>query len=316
MCVTWFMINESPGENGYKLVLVYNRDEYFIKPTKSADYLDSNKDVLCGVDMRPGKEGGTWLGVSKKGKVACLLNIREPANSGWVTNKKLFGRGSLVTNFLTNDTDCTSYLRQLSGSDYNEFNLILMDFRKILNILFLFVKYFSLFLINFRQARPEVWYYSNTSEGEYSLLEPGCYGISNTPLYQPWPKATNGKKYLEELMKKNQTMSTDELTQTLLKYASRKEGEWEIPEGISFEDSLLVPEAAFFKSPDYGTRTTTVILINKKGEMTFTERTMVDPMDPNTKWSTKTFYLRTATVKPVITIPGLIQFKYNCCKTL
>lgn len=38
--------------------------------------------------MTPGKEGGTWLGLSKLGRIACLLNLNaldypsDPAKKG------------------------------------------------------------------------------------------------------------------------------------------------------------------------------------------------------------------------------------------
>ncbi|XP_033127644.1 transport and Golgi organization 2 homolog [Anneissia japonica] len=89
MCVTWFMVNEDPEISGYKLVLAFNREEYFNRPTSHANFLGSNKDTLYGVDMKPGKEGGTWLGISTKGRVAFVLNIRGTGNPD------LKGRGLL-----------------------------------------------------------------------------------------------------------------------------------------------------------------------------------------------------------------------------
>ena len=39
--------------------------------------------------MSPGREGGTWFGMSTKGKIACLLSILSPGK--WKKSKK--GRG-------------------------------------------------------------------------------------------------------------------------------------------------------------------------------------------------------------------------------
>ena len=33
--------------------------------------------VLTGMDLEPGRKGGTWLGLSKAGRFAVLLNILE-----------------------------------------------------------------------------------------------------------------------------------------------------------------------------------------------------------------------------------------------
>ena len=45
--------------------------------------------------MTPGKEGGTWLGLSRFGKIGVLLNL-DRHDYGYDELNKL-GRGSLVT---------------------------------------------------------------------------------------------------------------------------------------------------------------------------------------------------------------------------
>ncbi|RXM94053.1 Transport and Golgi organization protein 2-like [Acipenser ruthenus] len=80
----------------------------------------------AGLDMEEGKEGGTWLGISKRGKLAALTNYLEPK-----INTDAQGRGSLVSNFLTESLDSFSYLKKVSseGHLYNGFNLITADFK-------------------------------------------------------------------------------------------------------------------------------------------------------------------------------------------
>jgi len=54
----------------------------------------SNKmdyDVFLGIDMVPGREGGTWLGASKRGRIGTLLTILGANDS------KKKGRGKLNT---------------------------------------------------------------------------------------------------------------------------------------------------------------------------------------------------------------------------
>ena len=46
--------------------------------------------------MFPGKEGGTWLGVSRLGRVAMLLNILQPHG----INKDAKGRGEILNNLI------------------------------------------------------------------------------------------------------------------------------------------------------------------------------------------------------------------------
>uniref|UniRef100_F6Q0Y7 Transport and golgi organization 2 homolog n=1 Tax=Bos taurus TaxID=9913 RepID=F6Q0Y7_BOVIN len=74
--------------------------------------------------MEEGKEGGTWLGISTRGKLAALTNYLQPR-----LNRNARGRGELVAQFLTSDMDSLSYLKKVSaeGHLYNGFNLIAAD---------------------------------------------------------------------------------------------------------------------------------------------------------------------------------------------
>lgn len=44
------------------------------RPTASADWWEDDPDILAGKDL---VRGGTWLGVSRKGRFAFLTNFRE-----------------------------------------------------------------------------------------------------------------------------------------------------------------------------------------------------------------------------------------------
>ncbi|KAB0345931.1 hypothetical protein FD755_024414 [Muntiacus reevesi] len=106
------------------LILAANRDEFYHRPARAADFWGSNNEVLSGLDMEEGKEGGTWLGVSTRGKLAALTNYLQPR-----LNHDARGRGELVAQFLTSDMDSLSYLKKVSaeGHLYNGFNLIAAD---------------------------------------------------------------------------------------------------------------------------------------------------------------------------------------------
>lgn len=67
---------------------------------------------------------GTWLAVSKKGRIANLLNVhtislKEGAHS----------RGRLVADFVKQDETTLQYCEKLSkeANEYNEFHLLLFD---------------------------------------------------------------------------------------------------------------------------------------------------------------------------------------------
>ncbi|KNG49901.1 duf833 domain-containing protein [Stemphylium lycopersici] len=65
----------------YPFILLNNRDEYLHRPTAEATWWPSpNEHVLGGYDLhRPAH--GTWLGVTRQGRIAVLTNYREEDQS-------------------------------------------------------------------------------------------------------------------------------------------------------------------------------------------------------------------------------------------
>ncbi|ODN05120.1 Transport and Golgi organization protein 2 [Orchesella cincta] len=127
----------------YKLIMASNRDEMYTRPSKSAYFWDnSDSHILAGQDL---KELGTWLGISKHGKLAVLLNVNgcsPPSGLGKPSKKKQgenTSRGSLVTGFLRSPsglaawTYCTSLCQDPENLDirklYKPFHLITIDIR-------------------------------------------------------------------------------------------------------------------------------------------------------------------------------------------
>ena len=79
------------------------------------------------MDALPGREGGTWFGVSSKfAKIGALLNITQPVLD---TSKR--PRGHLVTDYLQSDLDAAAYVETVSlqRSEFNPFNLVLLERR-------------------------------------------------------------------------------------------------------------------------------------------------------------------------------------------
>ncbi|XP_073832737.1 transport and golgi organization 2 isoform X1 [Musca autumnalis] len=78
MCVIFFYVNSNPEKDGYKLILASNRDEFYARDTKEVSQWDGVDNCYGGIDMEPGREGGTWLAISGKDgifKIAALLNL-------------------------------------------------------------------------------------------------------------------------------------------------------------------------------------------------------------------------------------------------
>ncbi|XP_016321601.1 transport and Golgi organization protein 2 homolog [Sinocyclocheilus anshuiensis] len=198
MCIIFLKFDPRPAsKNAYRLILAANRDEFYSRPSKAADFWGSNNEILSGLDLEQGKEGGSWLGISKRGKLAALTNYLD----AW-QNPDAQGRGSLVSNYLMDNLDSFAYLRKVSSEAhlYNGFNLLTADFR-------------------------------------------------NTP--DPAQES----------------------------------------QGVGFSKAILrALSAVCVRSPGYGTRTNTVILIDREGSVSFTERTMLNC--DLTQWSTNSFHFK------------------------
>jgi uncharacterized protein with NRDE domain len=89
----------STAHPSYPLILIDNRDEYLNRPTDQARWWpEPDSNVLGGRDMLRDIHG-TWLGVTKAGKIAVLTNYREYSNQpvGAVS------RGAIMRKFLSED---------------------------------------------------------------------------------------------------------------------------------------------------------------------------------------------------------------------
>ena len=79
------------------------------------------------MDAEPGREGGTWFGVSSTfAKIGAMLNISEPVID---TSKR--PRGHLVTDYLQTHLDAAAYMKTLEGQrdEFNPLNMVLMERR-------------------------------------------------------------------------------------------------------------------------------------------------------------------------------------------
>ncbi|XP_042610933.1 transport and Golgi organization protein 2 homolog [Cyprinus carpio] len=271
MCIIFLKFNPRPASsNAYRLILAANRDEFYSRPSKAAEFWGSNNEILSGLDLEEGKEGGSWLGISKRGKLAALTNYLDARQ-----NPDAQGRGSLVSNYLMDNLDSFAYLRKVSSEahSYNGFNLLTADFRA---------------------NEDTLCYYGNKGSSEPIHLKAGIYGLSNSLLETPWRKLQHGKRLFTSVV--NKTLSPDGLVQELLSNVLSND-ELNTPDpaqesqGEGFSKAVLrALSAVCVRSPGYGTRTNTVILISREGNVSFTERNMLNC--DLTQWSTNSFHFK------------------------
>jgi len=222
----------------YRLILAANRDEFYHRPTSPASYwLDAAK-VFAGRDL---VHGGTWLGITTSGRLAALTNYRDPHAHGQYGAS----RGQLVSGFLTEETAVEQYLDRLRGEGgcYRGFNLLL-------------------------GGADRLYCYSNISR-QMIRISPGIHGLSNHLLNTPWPKVVRGKKALARVLAAGE-FSTEDLFAIL---ADRTQApDEQLPDtGVGLELERLL-SSIFISSERYGTRSSSILLVDLEGRATFLER--------------------------------------------
>ena len=151
-------------------------------------------NIFCaGMDLEPGKEGGTWLGLNKDGKFAAITNYRQGPK---FINANAIGRGFLVPDFLEGDSNVREYLQGVRGKadQYNGFNLL--------------VGKLSL------TADSKVGWYCNIEEKEVKMLSPGIHVLSNKVLNCSWPKMVYGRQRFDHIL--DETCTKQELIDKLM----------------------------------------------------------------------------------------------------
>ncbi len=240
MCVIYFAYKVRPD---HPLVLLANRDEFYARPTSAARFWEDDPDIFAGRDM---VAGGTWLGITRGGRVAAVTNYREPG-----AEKGSVSRGDLVAGFLKSSKTAADYLTDIETRQvaYSGFNLLVGEFNP---------------------DRRELFYFSNRGDG-IRKLEPGVYGLSNHLLDTAWPKL-RGKARLHELLC-SPSLETDPLFELLSDESLAADAE--LPDtGIGYEREKAL-SAIFIKTPIYGTRSSTVVTFDYAFEGKLEERVFV-----------------------------------------
>ena len=236
MCLIYVAWCRDPG---CRLVVAANRDEFHARPAAPAHWWDDPPGVLAGRDLAG---GGTWLGLTRGGRFAAITNYHDPASH----RADAPSRGALVTDFLTGTRSAPEYLHRVmsEGSVYNGFSLLAMD-------------------------GDTLAYASNRAEGVVRL-EPGVYGLSNHLLDTPWPKVTSGKADLERLADRSR-LDVPELLRLLAPCAAADSGAPDAAPDSERERSRL-RASRFILGGAYGTRTSTVVLLDAGCGGVFVER--------------------------------------------
>ncbi|MCX8517883.1 MAG: NRDE family protein [Rhodoferax sp.] len=207
------------------LLLLANRDEFYARPSQHLHWWP-DAPVLAGRDLQA---GGSWLGLSRSGRLAALTNYRRPAENP--AEKPTLSRGTLVVGFLQGNMDAESYLQQVAGQagNYQPFNLLVFDGRQLLGL---------------ESRRRRVF-----------AIAPGVSGVSNADFDTPWPKLQRLKQGLTR-----QLQAGVELPDLLpLLQDTRRADAAHLPDtGLALEWERQL-SAIWLATPEYGTRASSIV---------------------------------------------------------
>jgi uncharacterized protein with NRDE domain len=233
MCVLAFAWCAHPR---WPLIAAGNRDELHGRPARALARWDRPEHLIAGRDLQ---SGGAWLGVSERGRFAVVTNLRGHGAS----EVGRASRGALVSDLLSGEgryaAPCEAKL-----SDFNPFNLIVAD-------------------------RERAHFLSNRPENVRSLLAPGIYGLSNGSLDEPWPKTMRLKALLLDWIvggTSQPELLLDALGEESLPHAGIRSA---VPSDVPEEPPL---SPIFIRHPVYGTRCSTVVAIDDRGQGVIIER--------------------------------------------
>lgn len=235
MCLIFLSIKNHPR---YKLILAGNRDEFYKRKTAPAHFWQDYPHIVGGRDL---EANGTWLAMSKQGKISMVTNYRDLKNLKPVAPS----RGELVSDYLLNGERPDDYLNGIAqrANAYNGFNLLV--------------------------GYPDSLYYYSNYQGTVQKISEGVHGLSNHLLNTPWPKVKLGKEKFSKVIANNEIDPT-ELFELL--YDEQRPPDNELPDtGIGLERERTL-SSMFIKSPDYGSRSSTVLLVDHNNNVRFTER--------------------------------------------
>lgn len=234
MCIIALAYQQHPD---YPLLLAANRDEFFARPTAAAHWWQ-NHNLVAGQDLQA---GGTWLGISRSGRVAALTNFRDPQ----AMRCNAPSRGKLVSDFLSGDESTEDFVARLMPdlAQYNGFNLLLFEAGKL--------------------------FYVSSVEQRSEQLPAGLYVVSNHVLDTPWPKVERLKQGMLQQLAAPQ-LDAEMLFELLSDRQQPPDSQ--LPDtgiGLEWERRL---GSIFVAAPGYGTRASTLLQIHQQCHAELIER--------------------------------------------
>ncbi|AOA62656.1 hypothetical protein PP7435_CHR2-0525 [Komagataella phaffii CBS 7435] len=298
----------------YSLVLASNRDEYFKRPTHEAEMrLVDGVETISPYDLAR-EERGTWIGITTTGRLAVLVNYRDPIE---VNHRGKVSRGLLPISYLTcakpnkaGKEEASKKVRPSTKVSYGECSHGVQDWpddfiqKELKSIGGFSLMYGQLSMGDDGRICPLSVFTNRSTKRTKVFVDADQFGLSNSHFFEPWPKVIEGQQELSNLMKAydasefslGENMSRDHarhetLIDEIFKILSIDRIHPNLrTDYISafehFPESIFIPpiETPYYHDPNnidnpvagdyYGTRTQTIILVDRKGNVEYIEKTL------------------------------------------
>ncbi|MGO1396440.1 MAG: NRDE family protein [Halomonas sp.] len=240
MCLITFAWQ--PG-SAVPLQLMGNRDEFHARPTAPLAHWQDASGLVGGRDL---EAGGSWLATKRGGVVAALTNVRDPRLQ---VPPGAPSRGELVADALQCD-DIEAWLMALAQGEawrYAGFNLLVTTSQRLWHL--------------------------HRGYGRLTLSEvaPGVHGLSNADLNSPWPKLVQVRNALEQSLVQERLLAWPSAVQRAMQNAQEAAIEALPDTGVGLELERQL-SAAFIVGERYGTRATSWLTLDARGNIEITEQ--------------------------------------------
>ena len=217
----------------YPLIVAGNRDELHARPAAPAQWWADAPEIFGGRDLQA---GGSWLAVNRSGRFAVVTN--QPAKS--MPANTAPSRGALVTRFVSGGLPADRYVEQVGAqaSAYAGFSLVVGD-------------------------QHQAWLLREPCGDAPALiaLSSGISIITNALPGENWPKGDYLQRGLGHLLQ-GERFDPDACFRLL-----------EQREPVAKPaDRPVLSTTPFVLQPGYGTRASTVLVIQRDGQCVMTER--------------------------------------------
>jgi uncharacterized protein with NRDE domain len=216
----------------FELALVANRDEFHARPASPAAPAPDDPAVFGGVDR---VQGGGWLQVHAAGRLAAVTNVRV----GLAGEAAPRSRGALVHDLVRDPARAWPAIAGHAG-DIGRFNLLAWDGDRL-------------------------DYAGNHPRWHRASVAPGLHALSNAELDAPWPKALRARDALARWLASAAADAATPWVEPLFAALAHAQPapDAQLPDtgvGPELERRL---SANFILGADYGTRCTTVVLVER-----------------------------------------------------